>query len=859
MIKVIKKILFIVILLVKITTILAQETNVQKAIYYKNLAITNNYNNNYDSAIININEALKFSAISQDNETEGECRYTAALIYSEKEKTKLSLRYFLSAANFYEKTNNTKNLIDIYSQISYIYYNVEAYNKAAIASKKSYFYAKKNKSDYKTTIKILEKTANSYFYTKNNDSTICYYNKLIEEASKKEDTPLIIRSHKYLNITYKRDKKYKEALNANFDIYDLYLKQKDYEQMSYTMNNIGYLYLNLKEYDNALAGFNESLFLAEKAEFNQKYYAYTLMNIGMCHQNNQNTQEAIISTNKALKIWKTEKNNQEIAKTSNIIALMYYESGDIYNASIFSEESIEYAKKIKNKKILGSCYKTYSKILQSGNDYEQALDVYKKHLQINDSILFEQRIHDQKLSQKIYELEKSEKELKLQLTEQEVKNLALTQFQLEAEKREKELELLIKEKELETSERNRLEQSIKLAKQQHEALINAQQIKNLENQKAIQNLQLKQKETEKREKEKEVALLQSNSDKQNLELEKNQQARQKFQWIFGLVIIISALIFYALIMSRRSNRKLAKQKKQIQEKNEELNLQNEEITAQKEYLQNANNEIFEQKQEIENINEEITASIKYAERIQSAILPPLDIMIKDFPEHFLLYKPKDIVSGDFYWSKKIGDYIIIAIADCTGHGVPGAFMSMLGISFLNAIVTRTKFDNAGLILDKLRNKVKKALRQTGRTQEQKDGMDISLLILNKKKMSLQYAGANNPLIIIRDKKQEIIKADRMPIGIHHKEKPFTNHKVELKEGDVLYAYSDGYQDQFGGEKGRKFLSKRFKNTLTEIHQKPATEQKQYLENILENWMAFKDKTNQTHKQVDDILIFGIKI
>ena len=264
-------------------------------------------------------------------------------------------------------------------------------------------------------------------------------------------------------------------------------------------------------------------------------------------------------------------------------------------------------------------------------------------------------------------------------------------------------------------------------------------------------------------------------------------------------------------------------------------------------------EIERQRYEIEIKNKNITDSIQYASRIQTAILPP-DEYIKDtLPQHFILFKPRDIVSGDYYWMTKKDDEIVLAVADCTGHGVPGAFMSMLGVAFLNEIVNRAEKLVASNILNGLRDQVKKSLRQTGKKDEAKDGMDIALCVFDIAKKQLQFAGAYNPLYILRKGELIQLKADRMPIGIYYKEKEsFTNHIMDLESDDVIYLFSDGYNDQFGGSDGKKFMIKQFQNLLIEIYQKPLDEQKEILNSTLEKWMG-------KHEQVDDILVIGFKI
>ena len=267
-------------------------------------------------------------------------------------------------------------------------------------------------------------------------------------------------------------------------------------------------------------------------------------------------------------------------------------------------------------------------------------------------------------------------------------------------------------------------------------------------------------------------------------------------------------------------------------------------------------EVVRQKELIEVKNKHIMDSIHYAKRIQNAMLPPDDFVKKVLPESFVLYRPKDIVSGDFYWMTKSGNLIIYAAVDCTGHGVPGAFMSIVGHNQLNAAVDIKKAKKASDILDFLNEGVVETLRETGKAEKSsvKDGMDLALCVVDLDNLKLQFAGAHNPLIIIRDDEVIQIKGDRHAIGrgISEELQKFTNHEVELKKGDVLYTFSDGYPDQFGGEDGRKFMVKKFRQLLLEIHKKPIQEQEHILEDVLEKWKGDRE-------QIDDILVIGIKI
>jgi len=282
------------------------------------------------------------------------------------------------------------------------------------------------------------------------------------------------------------------------------------------------------------------------------------------------------------------------------------------------------------------------------------------------------------------------------------------------------------------------------------------------------------------------------------------------------------------------------------------------------YVRETNKKINEQK-------EQITDSITYAQRIQSAVLPSQELMSELLPEHFVLYRPKDIVSGDFYWIKEVQDHLVIVGADCTGHGVPGAFMSMLGMTMINDLIGDRCFDAPGAILDRLRENVKELLVQQGNSDEQKDGMDLAIAVFNKTTREIHFSGANNPLYIIRKKNQleqkELeayasvdngeyrlfeLKGDKQPIGTHWEETPFRTTSVKLMEQDAFYMFSDGYIDQFGGEDRKKFKSVNFKKLLLSVQKESMDTQRQALENTFDQWRG-------SYEQLDDIIVLGVRI
>ncbi|MGM0580322.1 MAG: trifunctional serine/threonine-protein kinase/ATP-binding protein/SpoIIE family protein phosphatase [Bacteroidota bacterium] len=273
-----------------------------------------------------------------------------------------------------------------------------------------------------------------------------------------------------------------------------------------------------------------------------------------------------------------------------------------------------------------------------------------------------------------------------------------------------------------------------------------------------------------------------------------------------------------------------------------------------EKVQERTAEVVEQKEIIEKKNENITASIKYAERIQSAALPTNESISESLKENFIYFKPRDIVSGDFYWFAKTEHKIFIAAVDCTGHGVPGAFMSLVGESHLTSIVKQNNILEPGKILDHLHEAIQRSLKQ--KETKNQDGMDAALCAIDTEANTIEFAGANNPLIMIdQEGEMTIIKANKMAIGGKRKTKKndnFTNHKFDLTKGTTYYIYSDGYADQFGGPDDRKFMVGKMKKLLQEIASEPMDKQKSILDDRFESWKG-------QQSQVDDVLIIGFRV
>jgi serine phosphatase RsbU (regulator of sigma subunit) len=313
---------------------------------------------------------------------------------------------------------------------------------------------------------------------------------------------------------------------------------------------------------------------------------------------------------------------------------------------------------------------------------------------------------------------------------------------------------------------------------------------------------------------------------------------------------------------------------EIQKVNEENNILGDEIHTLNILIANINehNAILKEELqvkilEIEFAHEEIKQSINFGQKIQEALLPNISILRNVFPNSFIYYKSKDIVSGDFYWFTSIGEKFLIAAVDCTGHGVPGAFMSMLGIVLLNDIIKNNNINDAAKVLDELRSQVKKSLQQSGKTDELQDGMDIVFCIIDNNTLEMSFAGAFNPLWMVKssdtklknnelhNKNESIItiyETDEQPVGVYPLEKAFTEKRIQLEKNDLLYLFTDGYISQLNPDKNKSFRSDRLKKLLSDIHCLPLEEQKQILEKNFDDWKGYNNQT-------DDILIIGIRI
>jgi serine phosphatase RsbU (regulator of sigma subunit)/tetratricopeptide (TPR) repeat protein len=323
---------------------------------------------------------------------------------------------------------------------------------------------------------------------------------------------------------------------------------------------------------------------------------------------------------------------------------------------------------------------------------------------------------------------------------------------------------------------------------------------------------------------------------QTKDLEHQEELRAKeANLIYALGFIMLSLLV-TIFVFWRNNRQKRQYNEQLESKNAAINQANHEIEMARENL--------------ERKNKEVTDSINYAKRIQAAILPSEKTIASYLNEAFVLYLPKDIVAGDFYWTERVGKTLLFAVADCTGHGVPGAMVSVICHNALNSCIKQLGLTDPGEILDETTQLVLKQFERS--EQEVRDGMDIALCSFNTETRELKFAGANTPLWLVRNDEVLKFKATRQPVGNHTTRVKFDSEIIPIQKGDILYLSSDGYSDQFGGEKGKKFLNKRFKSLLVEISKKPISKQAELLK---ESFLSWKNE----YEQVDDVCVMGARV
>ncbi|MGM0497785.1 MAG: tetratricopeptide repeat protein [Bacteroidota bacterium] len=589
-----------------------------------------------------------------------------------------------------------------------------------------------------------------------------------------------------------------------------------------------------------------------------------LNKIAFIYWDNRNPNEAVEYFSEAVSLSKKTNDLESIKRIYSNIALIYSDMEDLQQAKRYFEKSVEVRRELGNKKDIVSGLLDLAYILNLTKDYKEANEALTEALNISKEEEF------RKMTLNIYNLlAKNYNELG--------DNRKHEEFRDKYRSLKQHLETAnLKEDYQEREQQSEAElRKTKKEKEETEAEYKLRQLKYERRQDSIQEVvQRKQDSIEKVELKDSLNQVEIEQQNQRMEVQEaklaEQQARERVQNLIIYSVAGGLLLgVILLVVLFRSNK--AKQKA-----NETLEAKNIEIQNKSKQLQDAFHKIEDQ-------NIKITQSISYAQGIQKALFPPKETLNEYIPESFIFFQPVDIVSGDFYWFKEIDVHLdlyedkdefeerlnkeetskdnflpiennkfVLSAVDCTGHGVPGAFMSMIGYNLLDGI-TQNGVTRSERILRELHKGIRSQLKQEETSN--RDGMDMSLCVINKRQKTVQFSGAKNPILYIQDGEANVIKGDRVPIGgvQTEKERYFSQHTINVDRPTWFYIFSDGYVDQFGGPKNRKFLLKNLKNLLIENHKKPMEEQEKILSDTLNKWMGGREN------QIDDVLVIGFKL
>jgi len=622
----------------------------------------------------------------------------------------------------------------------------------------------------------------------------------------------------YPDILYQKGKlnyqlgNYKESLIQLLNALSLYEENKNPKGIADSYNQLGSIYIFQGDYTRALDFFLKSLQIKDSiADFTGISNTYN--NIGTIFYEQYNYNQALAYFFKSIEIDHKNQNETGMAKTFMNIGTAYMEQLKYDSAVIYFNKSLEVHLKYHNMQEIASCYTNLAIVSEETMQPSKAMENYQKSLKIYEELGAQQGIASTLFNIGFFYSRSGQFTQAINNYKTSIRIAQKIGSVSDIEKASRGLSDAYSM----TGNYKEAYSYFKLNKLMNDKLADEKNVRQFTQLEMNYEFDQQKKQIEFIQQQKELA----------------HQAELKRQRMVLMFTISGAffLLLFALVV--------LKSYRQKKRDNELLTLQKAEISNQRD--------------KIDHQNHEITDSIHYARRIQTALLPPDETVDELLKNYFVLYKPRDIVSGDFYWVSTKNNKVILVIADCTGHGVPGAFMSMLGISFLNEIVLQHQEVSSDLILNSLRNYVIKSLRQTGKMGEPKDGMDISLAIFDFEQHEIQFSGAYNPLYLIRKGKLTQINADKMPIGISDKYKtPFNKELIKFESGDAFYMFSDGYIDQFGGPENQKFKSRTFKELLLTIQDKNMVEQKEILDKTIEDWRG-------DYEQIDDILVFGIRV
>jgi serine phosphatase RsbU (regulator of sigma subunit)/tetratricopeptide (TPR) repeat protein len=812
---------------------------------------------NYKLLIINVLIGIFFTTITNQSNAQDDLGTLISKLSKEKESSAQSL---------------------LAKQIGLLYEKEQGYKSAIPYFQKSYEIEKSTNRTENQRF-ILEHLANCYLYLKDYKNASNYFLQKLDLERREKNTLMVRRALSELAQVNVLAENFKQAIDYQQEILMIDEKQQNLAQLSETYNNIGYAYKKLNNRQEALVNFGKALnyyFQQAKEESNHtEVQAVVYQNIGVTYTNLENYTQAKEYYQKALNIRENQKNFLGKAKIYNYLAINDYLNdrnenalAQVQEAVLLAEPELNGKNSLKAQETLSASYQILANLYQQEGDMKEYQRNYQKYLNTQEALNQVYAQQKQALTDKQIEISKRENELKLDIADKEMQAMELAQVRLENEKREQELALL---KEREASQAAQLrtqrleaaqaKQQLMLLAQQTNAAKQQQQIAELEKERTVKELLSNQ---QKAEQQKKVQLLEQDKKLQEIqakEAKKQQELTTRASLIGGVsAFVIIVIILVSLVNNWKKNKLLAQSNDDIQEKNKQLESLNTELNQTQEEIMAQRDAIEEKNKELNSQNVKISSSINAAVAIQTAMLPYQSKMRELLNDHFVIYRPRDVVSGDFYWLNRVviqgKSRVILAAVDCTGHGVPGALMSSIGKSLLDKIVLVYDISDPAQILENLHKEVNEALQHED--SRNLYGMDLAICMLKKMKKSTRtkvtFSAAKRPLFYVQASEKEIktLQGDRRSIGgEQNRIIPFTNQILRLKKGSIFYLCSDGFADQ--NNQARTKLGENYlKQKLLEVSHLPMGAQKAELE-------AFLDKHQEGTDQRDDILLIGVRV
>ncbi|HTL82716.1 MAG TPA: tetratricopeptide repeat protein [Bacteroidia bacterium] len=732
----------------------------------------------------------------------------------------------------------------------------------------------------------LHKKGLSYYYLDSYDTAISYYRQSLMMADGIKDSSLTAQAYSGIGNVYRLQGVNDTALFYLQKALEIYTEQKDQKNIAAALSTIGDTYLYAGDYDKALDDYNQALGIARKIK--DKYReAFCLSSIGNNYFMRGDFQKCIDSHEQSISVSNSINEENMVAGSLGTIAGAYAEMYDYPKAIETYLRALDLALKKKDKHNTSFIYAGMADIYKRQNENDSALKYLNMSTSLAKQIQDFDRTCDGELTMAAMKTEMNDTLEARKLADDAISmaiqysypnhqatGLRVKAVLLIAQKRYTDAETLLRtsiklwedigDKQQLTETRKSLVKTLVLENKTDEAIAEGEKGFAMAKEISSPGLQL------------DIAEVLSTAYEQKGDFEKALHFSR-------LVKSLSDSVNSQESTKRQTELflkyKFDKEQEQQQLAQDKLNAEQDAKFRQQKIIiyaaaiaillvlslaffiyrgyrqkQKANNLVTEQKMIVEEKNREITDSINYAKNIQVAMLPSDNSVRELFPDHFILFKPRDIVSGDFYWIGERDGLKFFAISDCTGHGVPGGFMSMLGITVLNEILAEKGITSPDKMLNELRTQIIQSLNRARKAGETlaRDGMDISICCIDHKKMKLYYAGANNAVYIANANGISELSPDKQPVGVHEKMFDFNLHQKDLAEGDVIIAFSDGYPDQFGGPAGKKFMYRRFKEIIEKNHNTSMPQLGEVLDKEFENWKG-------ELPQVDDVCVFGIRI